>query len=125
MIRLRLPRPSGAPDLSIAVRSTGQPARMGEGQPALALFIGDPDQKPRASPEALRDLFQLTRTEAALAAALAGGVSLIEAANQLGVTHNTARSHLRAVFSKTGAHRQSQLVRLVQASLAELSGPDI
>jgi DNA-binding CsgD family transcriptional regulator len=124
MVRLRLPRASGARDLNISVRSTGQSASMGEGQPALALFIGDPDQKPRASPEALRDLFQLTRMEAALAVALADGSSLIEAANKLGIAHNTARSHLRATFSKTGAHRQSQLVRLVQASLAELSGSD-
>jgi len=124
MIRLRVSRPSGARDLSISVRSTGRSARMGEGQPALALFIGDPDQKPRASPEALRDLFQLTRMEAALAVALADGSSLIEAANKLGIAHNTARSHLRATFSKTGAHRQSQLVRLIQASLAELSGSD-
>lgn len=125
MVRLRLPRPSGARDLSISVRSTGRSAHMGVGQPALALFIGDPDQKPRASPEALRDLFQLTRMEAALAVVLADGSSLIEAANKLGIAHNTARSHLRSTFSKTGAHRQSQLVRLIQASLAELSGSDL
>jgi DNA-binding CsgD family transcriptional regulator len=122
--RLRIPRPSGARDFNAAVRPTGGTAHLGDGQPALALFIGDPDQQPRASPEALRDMFQLTRMEAALAAALADGSSLVEAADHLGIAHNTARTHLRATFSKTGARRQSQLVRLIQASLAELSAPD-
>ena len=86
---------------------------------ALALFVSDPGQDAAPDPEAIRDLFQLTRMEAMLAAALAGGGSLVEAADRLGIAHNTARSHLRSIFAKTGARRQSQLVHLLHAGMPE------
>jgi DNA-binding NarL/FixJ family response regulator len=35
------------------------------------------------------------------------------AADRLGITRATARTHLQSVFDKTGAHRQAGLVRLV------------
>lgn len=122
--RLRVTRPSGERDLNLIVRPVGGRDHMGAGRPALALFVADPGQPPRASAEALRDMFQLTRTEAALCAALADGSSLVEAANRLGMAHNTARAHLRATFAKTGARRQSQLMRLIQTSLADLAGSE-
>jgi len=122
--RLRLRRPSGGRELGLLARAVSAPTYLGEGAPALAVFIADPDQPARPDPEALRDLFQLTRMEAILAAALADGASLIEAAGRLGIAHNTARSHLRAAFAKTGARRQSQLVQLIQASLAGISARD-
>ena len=40
------------------------------------------------------------------------------AARRLGIAHNTAKAQLRAVFAKTGVHRQSQLVAL----LASMNG---
>jgi DNA-binding CsgD family transcriptional regulator len=123
--RVRIERPSGARDLSMSIRPAGAPSYMGEGGPALALFIGDPVQGAHASPGALRDIFQLTRMEATIAAALADGVALVDVAARLGISHNTARSHLRAAFAKTGAHRQSQLVHLIQSSLAQLSSRDV
>ena len=52
-----------------------------------------------------------------LAAALASGRSLVEAADTLGIAHNTARAHLRSIFAKTGARRQSQLVHLLRSGL--------
>lgn len=120
---LCIERLSGGRNLRMAVRAVSGPSYLGDSAAALALFISDPDQKARPSPEALRDIFQLTRMEASLAVALADGSSLIEAASRLGITYNTARSHLRATFTKTGARRQSQLVQLIQSSLAELSNP--
>jgi DNA-binding CsgD family transcriptional regulator len=47
---------------------------------------------------------------------MAGGVDLRTAAEELGVARDTARNQLKAIFAKTGAHRQSELVEL----LAEL-----
>jgi DNA-binding CsgD family transcriptional regulator len=84
----------------------------------IALFIADPDAAREVDPAALRDRFQLTPTEANLAARLADGESLSGAAQALGVTHNTARAHLRAIFAKTGAHRQAQLVHLLRTALS-------
>jgi len=61
----------------------------------------------------LRSAFDLTPAEARLAGILAQGLSLEQAAEQLHVTRVTARNQLRAVFAKTGAHRQGELVALL------------
>ena len=65
-------------------------------------------------------LFGLTPTEASLAMLLANGLTLDEASDELGVSRNTARTHLRAVFSKTGVSRQTGLVSLILRSVAPL-----
>ncbi len=41
------------------------------------------------------------------------GTSLEEAANELGIARATARTQLKAVFTKTGVHRQGELVALL------------
>lgn len=116
--RFRIERPSGRRDLGVVAKAVTTPAFMRGGKgAALALFVSDPGQDAAPDPEAIRDLFQLTRMEAMLAAALAGGGSLVEAADRLGIAHNTARSHLRSIFAKTGARRQSQLVHLLHAGM--------
>ncbi|OWQ92867.1 LuxR family transcriptional regulator [Sphingopyxis witflariensis] len=121
--RFRIERPSGERDLGVVAKAVTTPAFMRGGKgAALALFISDPGQDAAPDPAAIRDLFQLTRMEAILAAALAGGGSLVEAADRLGIAHNTARTHLRSIFAKTGARRQSQLVHLIHAGMTELSG---
>jgi DNA-binding CsgD family transcriptional regulator len=56
-----------------------------------------------------------------LAAMLGSGCSLVDAADRLGIAHNTARAHLRSIFMKMGVRRQSQLVHLLHASMPELS----
>jgi len=52
----------------------------------------------------------------------AAGVSLTDAAEALGIARNTARTHPRRIFNKTGACRQAQLIRrlLVDATSIEL-----
>ena len=64
-------------------------------------------------------LFDFTPAEARVALALGEGASVDDAARRLGVSRETVRTHLRAIFSKTGVSRQSALVRL----LAGLSPP--
>ncbi len=71
-----------------------------------------------ARPDLLRLTFGLTRAEAALALRLLAGHGLPSAAAELGVSHSTARTHLRAIFRKTGTNRQAELARL----LARLAG---
>ncbi|RXG83795.1 hypothetical protein EAS61_40940 [Bradyrhizobium zhanjiangense] len=70
---------------------------------------------PRAAPDPalIGQAFDLTRAEARLAALLATGASIDSASEHLGISRETARNHLKAIFSKTGAHRQSELVTLV------------
>jgi DNA-binding CsgD family transcriptional regulator len=82
---------------------------------AVVVLVADPDERPVGRPELLRQLHGLTKREALLAAALCSGDSLREIAQQLGMGYNTARTHLARVLSKTGARRQSDLVRLLLA----------
>ncbi|MGO4705314.1 helix-turn-helix transcriptional regulator [Microvirga sp. 2MCAF38] len=65
------------------------------------------------SPEMLRQMFNLTSAEAKLAHALAAGGSLRELAGQWNLSHETLRTQLRSVFSKTNTNRQAQLVGLL------------
>lgn len=68
------------------------------------------------APQILHGLFDLTPAESRLAAALAAGHSLREAASSHGNQFSTARSQLEAIFRKTGTHKQSQLIALLQSA---------
>lgn len=66
--------------------------------------------------QVLMGLFDLTPAEVKLAAALAGGSSLQQAAFRSGIQKTTARTHLDAIFRKTGTSRQGQLVALLKGT---------
>ena len=93
----------------------------GKGQPAAVVYIRDATGKSLASIAAAKQLFNLTPAETALAMELANGLSLEEAAEALSIRRNTARAHLRSIFSKTGVRRQTELVRIMLNSVAALS----
>lgn len=66
------------------------------------------------SPECvLRELFGLTAAEARLACVLAVEGDLRRVADQLSLSVETVRTQLKAVFSKTGTRRQSELLQLL------------
>ncbi|MDB5397388.1 MAG: hypothetical protein JWM91_4894 [Rhodospirillales bacterium] len=67
------------------------------------------------------EYFGLTHVEARFAVLLADGLALDGIAMRLGVTRMSARTYCKRVLTKTGASRQSELVRLVLTSLARLS----
>lgn len=62
--------------------------------------------------EALRTLYGLTRKETHMVNGLLQGQSLEDYCAANFVTANTARSHLKSVYRKTGTNRQSEVVRL-------------
>nr|WP_274709181.1 helix-turn-helix transcriptional regulator [Nitratireductor luteus] len=78
------------------------------------LLVTDLDRRAVLPEERLRKLFNLTASEAAVAARIAAGSDLRRIAESLEIATGTARNHLKAIFSKTGTHRQSELVALVQ-----------
>lgn len=82
------------------------------------VIVRDPGLAAPLPPGDLVALFGLTPAEARLAARIADGAGLDEAAEALGVTRNTARSQLQAIFAKTGVNRQGELVRLLLGSAA-------
>ncbi len=58
-------------------------------------------------------LYGLSPAELRIASALLAGKSPEEYAQEAGVTLNTVRSQLKNLFSKTGTHRQSELVAVL------------
>ena len=71
--------------------------------------------EPRAGPKPalLSKAFGLTPAEARLASIIAEGLSPERAAEELAISKATARNQLKAIFAKTGSHRQSELVALL------------
>ncbi len=61
----------------------------------------------------LQSIFGMTRAEARLSFHLAAGSTLQQAADLSGITVETVRGQLKAVFSKTGTRRQAELVALL------------
>lgn len=64
----------------------------------------------------LRKLYGLSAAEARLAIALTDGETLKHAADRFGISMNTARDQLKAVFRKVGVDRQSNLVLAVRTT---------
>jgi DNA-binding CsgD family transcriptional regulator len=87
------------------------PARV----PVAILIIETSDTHP-AGEQAFCKTHGLTGAEARLAARLVAGVSLRKAAATEGITYETARSRLKAIFRKTGTTRQAELVLLLSRS---------
>jgi DNA-binding CsgD family transcriptional regulator/PAS domain-containing protein len=105
----------GSEALHIAIQAAGDPA-------SLILVISSAVEVRDLPSGALERLFGLTPTEARLLAAIATGSTVEDYALQRGVSVGTARMQLKQVQTKTGQHRQSDLVRLVLSSaVAHLS----
>ena len=93
---------------------------------SAVILVAEPGRKSGIGADDIMPLFGLTRAEATLAIRLADGESVTEAAESLGISRNTARAQLNAVFQKTGAVRQSELVRQIlgSAAVCVLAGRD-
>lgn len=116
---LVLPRRSGRRPLEASVVPT-RIAALDEGRGAACaiVFVVDPEVELAAGESLLADLHGLTRAEARLARLLASGRLLTEAAAEMGISLNTVRTQLKALFRKTGTARQTDLVSLLHLGLA-------
>ncbi|MNQ08793.1 hypothetical protein D3C85_215930 [compost metagenome] len=107
--------------LSVLVRSIPLSASAEAGRAAaVELILRDSSRPAQPSEPLLRQLYQLTPAEASLAVLLGEGLTLEESASRLGISRNTARTHLRAVFAKTGVKRQTALVQLLLCSVVAM-----
>lgn len=110
---LRLRRPSGKPDLVlVAIPARSRSFGPDIGRVSVVVQITDPLARPMPDPAILIDAFDLTPSEAILAADLLCGLSVGEAAAKRGRSVATMRTHLASILAKTGTARQSDLVRL-------------
>lgn len=81
---------------------------------SAVLLIKNPEQAGRLHAREFATQFGLSEREAELAALICGGAALKEASVVMAISVGTARQYLKSVFMKTGATRQSDLIRLVR-----------
>jgi DNA-binding CsgD family transcriptional regulator/PAS domain-containing protein len=87
---------------------------VGRRRPVAAVVIKDLQAEPPTSAASRREiakLYELTPAEERLLDLILDGSGLFEAAEQLGVSRNTARTHMKRIYAKTGTRRQAELVR--------------
>lgn len=111
-----LSRPSSRRPLfarAVSINAASADRLQGIGPARTLLFVRDPNKTGHSDFDLIATTLGLTRREATLAALLARGRSVTEAADELGITVGNARIHLKRIFSKTETHRQAELVRLL------------
>jgi len=85
-----------------------------------AVFSQSPGSVPRIPGEAFARLYGLTGGELRVVLAVANGMGAKEAAELLGLSEPTVRTHLQRAFEKTGTSRQAELIKLMMASTPPL-----
>jgi DNA-binding CsgD family transcriptional regulator len=78
--------------------------------PTVAILIEQAQGTQPADLKRATAAFRLTPAEIKVALALDRGISLREAAIELGIAEGTARQQLKSIFRKTGTSRQSELI---------------
>jgi DNA-binding CsgD family transcriptional regulator len=94
---------------------------------AVAAAFGDtpdpthdpsPSQGAAETPQGDVDLGQLSERERDVVLAMCRGLRLSEIARVLGISHHTARNHLKRVFKKLGVHSQVELLVILSSNLS-------
>ncbi|MHA7774077.1 helix-turn-helix transcriptional regulator [Roseibium sp. M-1] len=81
--------------------------------PWFLLRVRETADVSEAVEDCLQSHYDLSQSEAHLARQLTVSGSMHATIESLGITRNTAKTHLRRIYEKTGAHTQLQLARLV------------
>ena len=116
---LKVPRELPRPPLQVTIAPLRSAMRLadvpwiGVGTPVAIVVVTDPESDRRRRQMNLRRRFDLTFTEAALAAEILRGDGRKAAARRRGISDATAKTQLSSIFEKTGTHRQAELVRLL------------
>lgn len=98
---MSISRPSGQVSLGVVVELIpSQELVEGKGKPTVMVYVRDAVSKSLVSNAVTSQLYNLTPAETALALELANGLSLEEASETLNIRRNTARAHLRSIFSR-------------------------
>jgi hypothetical protein len=85
--------------------------------------IHDPLHRAPTVPQLVAELLRIPLAAATLLAALAAGEELADYAERAGISMNTVRFHLKTAYARTGAKRQSELVRLITAAAGSRRSP--
>lgn len=114
-------RPSLRRPFSVFVAPlTARKSAFAEVRPAVAVFVTDPERKLETDDGVLRCLYGFTPAESRVAVKLMQGESVEEAAGELDVSLNTARTHVKRLFEKTDTHRHRELLRVLLSGIATI-----
>lgn len=110
---LPLERREGRP-LIARMSPAFEPGGASRSEALVLVQLVDMDERANVVSECLREAFGLTKAEARVAAALAGGKTLKEAATKLGVADGTVRGQIKSIFAKTETRGQPELAALLE-----------
>jgi DNA-binding NarL/FixJ family response regulator len=88
--------------------------------PAVVVYVHGDSALSADRCEQLAQLFDLLPSESRLALALSRGMSITEAAGELGLTVETARTYSKKIYIKMGARSQADLVRFIHRSVLRI-----
>jgi DNA-binding CsgD family transcriptional regulator/PAS domain-containing protein len=114
---LLVARPSGRrPYVVVAAPLRADVAGLRPRGPAAIVFVTDPHATAPERELMLRQLYGLTPAEARVATLLIDGHDLTTLTGPLGVTANTARTHVKRLLAKTETQNQRELLRMLIAA---------
>ncbi len=108
-----LPGPLGSGASNLVILPMSNPGDWTLSRPPAAVAFLRVSAASLLSQSVLREAFSLTKSEAELALALAGGRTLRAIAETSGRSFHTVRSHLARLMEKTGTRKQIDLIRLL------------
>lgn len=109
----RIPGASGTVRLAVLPITVRLNAPPDAPRPTLVLALFAATTRARATPAALMRAFTLTKREAEVTLKIVEGQTVREIANHFRLADSTARGHVKRIMQKLGAHRQSDVVRMI------------
>ena len=109
------------PWLDMLLVPAGRNAISAKSVPAVVAYVHGDSSLSSDRCEQLTQLFDLLPSEARLALALGRGMSIAEAARELNLTVESARTYSKKIYAKMGARGQSDLVLFIHRSVLQIA----
>jgi DNA-binding CsgD family transcriptional regulator len=112
--RLIINRTNGSGCVLVNIKALNyQSPALPEYRRVLIVSFFDLTQKVPIDEDLLQNTYDLTASEVRVCSLLANNETVESVAEKLRISTNTARTHIKRIFSKTGSSRQSDLVKLI------------
>jgi DNA-binding CsgD family transcriptional regulator len=112
---------SREPWLDLLLVASAQRTGTMQAAPAVIAYVHADNWSSADRCDQLGQLFDLAPSEARLALALSRGMSISEAAGELRLTVESARTYSKRIYAKTGARGQADLVRFIHRSVLAIA----